>query len=156
MSFTVRLLIFLILNFGALWLGGLSTGKAVTGEWYLQLNKAPWTPPGFVFGLSWSLIMICLSILMAKWSMSVSGNELTRVLIIYVVQWILNVAWNPVFFSFHQVMAAQIIIFVLLLLVIYMFMLSRPQVGNWALLLLPYIIWLTIANSLNLYVLVKN
>ena len=156
MSFTVRLLIFLILNFGALALGGLSTGKAVTGDWYLQLNKAPWTPPGFVFGLSWSLIMICLSILMAKWSMSVSGSELTKVLIVYVIQWVLNVVWNPVFFSFHQVLVGQIIIFTLLLLVFYMYMISKPQVGNWALLLLPYILWLAIANSLNLYVLVKN
>ena len=156
MSFTVRLLIFLILNFGALALGGLSTGKAVTGDWYLQLNKAPWTPPGFVFGLSWSLIMICLSILMAKWSMSVSGSELTKVLIVYAIQWVLNVVWNPVFFSFHQVLVGQIIIFTLLLLVFYMYMISKPQVGNWALLLLPYILWLAIANSLNLYVLVKN
>ena len=156
MSFTVRLLIFLILNFGALALGGLSTGKAVTGDWYLQLNKAPWTPPGFVFGLSWTIIMICLSILMAKWSMSVSGSELTKVLIVYAIQWVLNVVWNPVFFSFHQVLVGQIIIFTLLLLVFYMYMISKPQVGNWALLLLPYILWLAIANSLNLYVLVKN
>ena len=156
MSFTVRLLIFLILTFGALALGGLSTGKAVTGDWYLQLNKAPWTPPGFVFGLSWTIIMICLSILMAKWSMSVSGSELTKVLIVYAIQWVLNVVWNPVFFSFHQVLVGQIIIFTLLLLVFYMYMISKPQVGNWALLLLPYILWLAIANSLNLYVLVKN
>lgn len=156
MSFIVRLFIFLILNFGALAIGGLSTGKAVTGDWYLQLNKAPWTPPGFVFGLAWSLIMICLSFLMAKWTMEVSGSDLTKVLIVFVIQWILNVVWNPVFFSFHQLLAGQIIIFALFLLVIYMMKLSWPSVGNWALLLLPYIIWLAIANSLNFYALVKN
>lgn len=156
MSFTIRLAIFLILNFGALAIGGLSTGKAVTGDWYMQLHKAPWTPPGWVFGFAWTAIMICLSFFMAKWTAAASGNALTRILVIYIIQWVLNVAWNPVFFSFHQVIAAQVIIFALLLLVVYMMKISWATTGNFALLLLPYIIWLVIANSLNVYVLVRN
>ena len=31
-------------------------------EWYLNLNKAHWTPPGWVFGAAWTTIMICFSI----------------------------------------------------------------------------------------------
>ena len=44
------LIIFLIINFGALGLGVLLMQNGPETDWYLQLNKAPWTPPGWVFG----------------------------------------------------------------------------------------------------------
>ena len=31
-------------------------------DWYSNLNKAPWTPPGWVFGFAWTTIMLCFSI----------------------------------------------------------------------------------------------
>ena len=37
-----RIIIFLIINFGALALGGLFTSKGVPSEWYAGLAKAPW------------------------------------------------------------------------------------------------------------------
>ena len=55
----LRTTIFLIINFTALALGGLFTSKGVPSEWYIALLKAPWTPPGWVFGFAWSIIMIC-------------------------------------------------------------------------------------------------
>lgn len=40
-----RIILFLVLNFAALAIGGLFTGDGVPSEWYQNLNKAPWTPP---------------------------------------------------------------------------------------------------------------
>ena len=54
----LRTTILLILNFTALAFGGLFTSEGVPSEWYLSLLKAPWTPPGWVFGFAWSIIMI--------------------------------------------------------------------------------------------------
>jgi benzodiazapine receptor len=59
------MIIFLVINFAALTLGGLATSSAVNGEWYLSINKAPWTPPGWAFGAAWTTIMVCFSIFMA-------------------------------------------------------------------------------------------
>lgn len=43
--------LFFIINFGALGLGALLMDSSpIENEWYVQLNKAPWTPPGWVFG----------------------------------------------------------------------------------------------------------
>ena len=53
-----RFLVFLIVNFVALGLGGMFTGSGVVSDWYQQLNQAPWTPPGWVFGAAWTSIMI--------------------------------------------------------------------------------------------------
>ena len=52
----MRLLFFLLLNFGALALGGFLMGEGPSSAWYSNLNKAPWTPPGWVFGASWTVI----------------------------------------------------------------------------------------------------
>ena len=40
----LRILLFLIINFGGLFIGGLFTGEGVPSDWYQNLNKAPWTP----------------------------------------------------------------------------------------------------------------
>ena len=95
----MRLVFFFLLNFGALALGSYLMGEGPTGNWYTNLNKAPWTPPGWVFGASWTLIMVCLSIFMNK---AVQIDSLrTSILWIYAVQLVLNILWNPLFFNLH-------------------------------------------------------
>ncbi|PLW93840.1 MAG: TspO protein, partial [Marinilabiliales bacterium] len=77
-------------------------------------------------------------------------------IIVFAIQWILNVAWSPVFFKFNAVMPGLIIIIMLTAVVIFMFFYWLPQIKWVSLLLAPYIIWLLIATSLNAYILVKN
>lgn len=149
-----RLFVFLLLNFVALGIGGLFTGKGVPSEWYVSLNKAPWTPPGWVFGAAWTTIMICFSFYMAYlWPITSNKGLLIA---LYAVQWVLNVGWNPVFFHFHQVAAALAIIIGLTLLVGFILFFFWKDLGARSVLLLPYVIWLLIATSLNWYVLLNN
>jgi tryptophan-rich sensory protein len=151
---SIKLIIFLLLNFGALALGGLFTGNGVVSSWYADLNKAPWTPPGWVFGFAWTTIMICFSFYMAQLWLQTENKTLLMVLFIF--QWVLNVAWNPVFFSLHQTGLALAIILLLTFLVGYFLYANWPQIKLKSLLLLPYFIWLLIATSLNAYVVLKN
>jgi len=150
----VRLLIFLAINLGALGLGSLFTSKGVSSEWYQALTKAPWTPPGWTFGAAWVTIMICFSIYMAYgWNMIGNKNLLV---ILFLVQLLLNVAWNPVFFYYHLPLAGFLIILLLTLLIAFFFFFYWPVLKTISLFLLPYLIWLVIASSLNGYILLKN
>jgi len=151
---TIRILIFLLINFAALGLGGFLMGNAVSGEWYQNLNKAPWTPPGWVFGAAWTTIMVCFSFYMASAWAAIDNRRL--LLALFAVQWLLNVAWNPVFFRFHQVGFGLLIIVALTVLVGYFLIGFLPQLKGKALWVLPYFLWLLVASSLNAYVLVKN
>ena len=129
-------------------------GGEVTGEWYQNVNKAPWTPPGWVFGAAWTTIMLCFSIYMAyAWRQIGNKNFLIG---LFAFQWVLNVAWNPVFFKFHQVGFGLLLITSLTFLVGYFLIGIWPQMKVKSLLVLPYFIWLLIATSLNAYILVKN
>lgn len=150
----IRLIIFLLINFAALAIGGLSTGGAVSETWYLTLNKAPWTPPGWVFGAAWTSIMVCFSFFMAKmWEIS---QHKTMLLLLFSVQWILNVGWNPLFFSMHLVLISFVVILLLTGLIAYFFFSSLRQKKFVSLLVLPYFIWLMIASSLNAYIYLYN
>ena len=49
-----RTLIFLLFNFIALGLGSWMMADGPNSIWYEELSKAPWTPPGWMFGTAWS------------------------------------------------------------------------------------------------------
>mgnify|MGYP000038247188 CR=1 FL=1 len=149
-----RILIFLLINFGALALGGIFAGQGASSDWYQNLNKAPWTPPGWVFGVAWTAIMIAFSVYMDYLYGQVENK--TQLGILFGIQWILNVAWNPAFFYFHQPMIGLIIISALTLLVLFFLIWYWKDLTWYSAFLLPYLIWLLIATSLNSYIVFNN
>ncbi len=153
MSRMLIYILFFILNFSALALGGLFTGDGVVSDWYQTLNKAPWTPPGWVFGAAWTTIMIFYSLYMAN---AIRWNNRNQVIILYSIQWILNVSWNPIFFYFQNDTLGLIVISLLTFLMLYFILLSKNKGWLFVFLLLPYFIWLCIATSLNAYIVVFN
>lgn len=149
-----RFVIFLVVNFGALALGGLFTNEGVSSDWYQNANQAPWTPPGWVFGAAWTFIMICFAFFMTyAWGVS---KDRSMLLTLFTVQWILNVGWNPVFFYFREVLIGLIVISALTLLVWYLLFKFSKELKIKSLLILPYAIWLVIATSLNAYIYFNN
>jgi benzodiazapine receptor len=127
----------------------LMNGSPATNEWYQQLDKAPWTPPGWFFGLAWTTIMICYSIYMNQlWKTAENKKQL---LFLYGIQWLLNVGWNPVFFHFHWMgLGMVVILFLEITLIIKHLKYFNRSILSHSL-IAPYIIWLAIAFSLNAY-----
>lgn len=157
-NFYVRLLAFLFLNFGALAIGGLFTNSGVNSNWYLNANQAPWTPPGWVFGAAWTFIMILLSFFMTNLTNTISFiNFKNRIIQLYWIQLFLNIIWNPIFFYWHLPIVGLVVISILTLVVFTLFFKSKTQLNlGFRLLILPYMIWLLIATSLNAYIAFMN
>ena len=149
-----RLIIFLLINFGALAIGSFFTNSGVGSDWYNSLAKAPWTPPGWVFGAAWTTIMILFSIYLAYLWPSTANKKL--LIALFVIQWILNVSWNPAYFYYHNMLAGLVIIISLTLVVAFFLSYYWPQLKVKSFLILPYLIWLIIATSLNAYTVLKN
>ena len=149
----IRLLLFLLFNFTGLTLGGLLMNSGPRSAWYLGLQQAPWTPPGWVFGVAWTVIMVCFALYM---TVAWKKTDRTILGILYAVQWLLNVAWNPAFFKFHQVLLGLLIISALTLLVGYILFINSKTLRSYSILLLPYFLWLLIATSLNGYIYFNN
>ena len=149
-----RLIVFLIINFGALAIGGIFTGSVVPSDWYQNLNKAPWTPPGWMFGFAWTTIMITFSVYMTYlWQ---NQDKRNVVFILFISQLILNISWSMVFFKFHLALLGLVVISALSILIAVFFFRYLETLKYWSLLILPYLIWLLIASSLNMYIYFKN
>ena len=148
-----NLVLFLIINFGGLALGAWLMNDGPQSIWYQVLEKAHWTPPGWVFGAAWTTIMVCFSIyLMYLFAKKYSDKKLS----LYIIQVVLNVSWNYIFFNQHQILLGLVVITGLTALIFYFFFSYYKELKSKSYLILPYMIWMCIATSLNLYIYIHN
>lgn len=136
--------------------GSLATLPQIT-TWYAALTKPSWTPPNDWFGPIWSTLYILIGIaLFLVWRQGIERRDVRFALGIFAVQLILNLMWSLVFFGLHSILGGFIIIMVLWIAIlanmIAFYVLSKPA----GILMVPYLIWVSIASYLNYSVLLLN
>lgn len=147
------IIIFLVINFGALAVGAWLMGDGPKTTWYQNLNKAAWTPPGWAFGVAWTFIMICFSIYMGLLYTHLKNS---KVLILFTIQFVLNVIWNYIFFN-QMLTGLALLLIMGLTAIITIFLYDFRNIMKWkSVLILPYLLWLCIATSLNMYIVIHN
>ena len=146
----------LVLVFAVAAVGGLASASGLK-DWYDRLDKAPWNPPGWIFGPAWTVLYILMAI--AAWLVARGGLDEVGVrtaLSLYVVQLALNLAWSLLFFAARAPGWALLDILVLDVLVAWTmveFWRVNPGAG-W--LLAPYLAWILFATSLNAWIVIRN
>ena len=149
-----KVIFFLVLNFGALAIGSYFTEAGATSDWYQNLEKAPWSPPGWMFGAAWTIIMIFFSIYMAH--LLIAQRYVNKIIALYSIQWILNTAWNAIFFKFQMVFLGFMEILLLTGLIAYLFLNYWSTLKTKSIFILPYLMWLIIASYFNGYIFLLN
>lgn len=125
-------------------------------NWYKKLKKAPWTPPSKVFGIVWSILYTLLFI-----SFFLVWNDkkcfpYCNALTFFLIQLVLNLSWTTIFFKFKKPILALVSIILIILFTLITFRLFIKVNKIAAYLLVPYIAWLLLAGSLNLYIVLYN
>jgi len=120
-----------------------------THGWYVQIHKPSWNPPSWLFGPVWSTLYAMMAI--AAWLVYREGGFKTqaRPLYLFLTQLALNALWTPLFFGLHLLGIAFIEIIILwgfILMTIISFWKVKPVS---ALLLIPYIVWVSFAATLS-------
>jgi len=148
--FTVPIMVFLG------FLSGRMAGSGWSNRWFQMLDKPAIVPPGWVFGTVWTILYIMMGLSLAL-ALSARGARLRwPAVALFIVQFILNLIWSPLFFAQHQVTLALYLILVIALLVaITILLLWRVRVAA-AVLLLPYLAWLGFASWLNFQIDQRN
>ncbi len=145
-----KIAILLLVCVGGGWLTGLLTQTSVK-EWYPTLIKSPLTPKDFVFPLVWTILYVCMAISAALVWESKSPNK-RKALALFFLQLLLNFSWSWLFFYLKRPDLALIDIVILWAAVVYtgytFWQASKPA----ALLLLPYMFWISFALYLNGYI----
>jgi len=143
MSRRISLTLFLVLVAG----GGLAIGYLTApGEWYAQLAKPAFNPPGWIFGPAWTALYILIAIAGWRlWQRDRSGWPMK----LWWAQLALNFLWSPVFFSAHQIGLALAVILLLLAVILAFIAATWRQDRLAAWLFMPYAAWVAFASVLN-------
>lgn len=123
--------------------------------WYPTLDKSVLTPPNEAFPIAWGIIYICsgisIGLVWDKQTMLDTGLGW-----LFFLQLIFNFAWSVLFFYLQDPLSGLIDIALLDLTVIF-YTLTCYRINRFAsLLFIPYLIWLTLATYLNLYIVINN
>ena len=155
-TMVVKLVVCLALTFSAALLGSLFT-RNVVGDWYANLNKPFFTPPGWLFGPVWTALYVLMAVSAAMvWDKGLDKAAVRIALALFLVQLILNGLWTPLFFGLKMPLLALVEI-LLLWVAIGLTILAFARVSLVAaVLLLPYILWTCFAAVLNLFIWLLN
>ena len=125
--------------------------KSSIPSWYAHLNKSPLTPPNYAFSIVWSVLYALIGINgWLIWNEKIATTKNMKLL--YILQYILNVSWSPLFFSLHLTGAALICLIGLIAATIALIYECYNHIKIAAVLLIPYLGWLLLAVHLNWYV----
>ena len=132
-------------------LGFLSARSVPSGSanhWYSALEKPALTPPDWVFPVAWSILYILSGLALAMILNARSARGRAVAIILFALQFILNLVWQPIFFGAHLVMPALVVNLGMLVLGIGTTMaFGRIRTGA-AWLMLPYLVWIGFAGVL--------
>lgn len=121
---------------------------------YNTLQKPPLSPPGFLFGIVWSILYILMGI---SYGILATKNLVDyRVNKAYYLQLIINLIWPILFFVFKWRLFSCIWIILLIIAIIYMIVVFYRKNKLSAYLQIPYLLWTIFATYLNIGVYLLN
>jgi tryptophan-rich sensory protein len=155
MNKIIKLLTAIIICEGVGFLGTIFTIPSIHG-WYMTLQKAPFNPPPWVFGPIWTTLYFLMGVSIFLVLQKKLKKQRTFLLALFSAQLFLNFLWSVIFFGWHLPLPAFVeIIFLwisIALLIIDFWKFSKLA----AILLIPYLCWVSIASILNFYVVLLN
>ena len=146
-------LCFLILNLATLYLDTLLMNGGPTSEWYENLDRAPWEPARWIFGAAWTCVMVFFSVYLTFLYQNIKTHKVWR---LFVIHFVLHVSWNYIFMNKHMIELGLLNITLLSALMFYFLFSFKEVLSQMRLFVLPYCLWLVLASSLNIYVVIYN
>jgi tryptophan-rich sensory protein len=129
-------------------LGSLATTPEI-GAWYAELQKPSWTPPNWIFGPVWTFLYLCMAVsAWLVWRRDGFGNA-RGALTAFCCQLLLNAGWSWCFFGLHRPGLAFVEILFLWAAILTTLLLFWRTNRLAAMLLLPYLLWVSFAAILN-------
>lgn len=115
-------------------------------SFYAQLNKPSWAPPAGVFGPVWTVLYALMGV--AAWLVWRSPGPKRAALTLFGAQLAANALWSWLFFAWHRGAVAAVEILVLLALIVAMIVAFWRISRLAALLMVPYLLWVSFASVL--------
>jgi translocator protein len=152
----IKLIISILANFAAAGIGSLFTFKAIP-TWYAGLKKPRYTPPNRAFGPVWTTLYILMAIsVFLVWQKGIESDGVLIAFVLFWIQLVINAIWSVIFFGMKS-KGGGVITIILLWLLILATIATSFRVSGWAgALLVPYIVWVSVASYLNIGIWILN
>jgi translocator protein len=120
------------------------------GPWYWGLTKPGWTPPDVAFGIIWTIVFALITVAAAyAFTAAPATSDRNRLITLFALNGFLNVLWSVLFFQLQRPDWALFEIFPFWITIIALIWVSYQYSKIAAILLMPYLIWVSIAAFLN-------
>ena len=122
----------------------------------MEIQKPPFSPPGIVFPIVWTILFALMGIGAARIYLSPASSTRSRSLLLFFLQLTVNFFWSIIFFNlqaFGFAFAWLILLWGLILLMILSFR-KKDALAAW--IQVPYLLWVTFAAYLNFGVWLLN
>jgi translocator protein len=135
------------------------TGGLLTevGPWYEGLSFPSWRPPNWLFGPAWAVIFLFIasSGIMA-WERAPDGRTRAILIALLAINAVLNVLWSALFFKLRRPDWALGELLAFWLSILALILLVGSYSGAAAVVMAPYLAWVTFAGVLNLRIVQLN
>lgn len=124
-------------------------------SWYPLLNKAPLTPPNYIFPIAWGILYVCMGVSIG---LILQKNDSRKEMLttLFILQLFFNFMWSILFFYFRNPLLGLADILILDVIVIAYAIQCYPVKKVSSYLFFPYIAWILFATYLNAYILFYN
>ena len=127
-----------------------------TENFALNVKHPPFAPPAVLFPIVWTILYALMGFSAYIIESSPQTPQRNRALVLYYIQLFFNFLWSFIFFNFNNYLAAFVWIIALLILIIATtieFYKIKPIAGY---LMIPYIVWVSLAAVLNFSIYLLN
>lgn len=160
-------------------IGAFFTTPAI-GSWYKNLNKPSFNPPSWIFGPVWTILFVLMGVSLylvwiKNWKIKnkiisdgkkswntlsdkfLSGKwQKANIILIFAVQLVLNILWSFIFFAAHSPVWAFFELLMLWFAILFTIINFYRVCQTAAILLIPYILWVSFAGILNYFLWILN
>ncbi|GLK73048.1 tryptophan-rich sensory protein [Ancylobacter dichloromethanicus] len=152
--FRLVLAVGLCLAVGAV--GSLATAPKIP-TWYAALAKPAWTPPDAAFPVAWTILYVLMAVALWRlWQLHTPSPARRAAIGLWFAQLALNAVWSPVFFGMEAPGAALVVVVALWLAIAATIWACARIDRMAAVLLVPYLAWVSYATALNAAIVTLN
>ena len=145
--------LFILITYSSSIIGGVVT-MSFKEPWYSLINKPSFNPPSWIFAPVWTILYLMMTI--AIWCFWHSKKRDMNTIYIYFIHIVFNATWSIVFFGFHQIFYALVVLLILICLIIILIIkFKRVNILSFYL-MIPYLLWCCYALILNFKLLIIN
>lgn len=124
--------------------------QSSVNDWYLNLNKPSFNPPNWLFAPVWSVLYILIGVAAGiVWGKGFHHVWVKTALYHFGFQLLLNALWSIIFFGLKNPLAALFVILILLVMIILTIRWFNVVSKKAAMLMVPYLLWVSFAMILN-------